>query len=76
MLGIRSNALNKWGHKLTYNYSALPETEKQAYLPAERINILTDKRIIEVVSLRPIDHLYMVLNYISQTDSRNSNLAF
>ena len=65
MLGIKKNALSKWGHKLSYSYNALPETEKQAYLPPDRINILTNKRIIEIVCLRPIDHLFMLLNYIS-----------
>lgn len=41
--------------------------EKQVYLQGTKLNLLTDSRLIEVSTVRPIDNLVMILMQIARS---------
>ena len=44
----------------------MSEFEKQVYLPPNKLNVLTDQRVISIMQMRPIDNLVMVLNHLAK----------
>lgn len=40
-----------------YSQSMMSDMEKQVYIPPLKMTVLTDKRLMELVQLRPIDQL-------------------
>lgn len=54
-----------------YQYQCLSETEKQVYIPPQRLNILTDSRIVELVHIRPIDYLSIIVSNITSNLSHS-----
>jgi len=66
LIGVRQSYITAKGEdgRALYETLCLSEFEKQVYLQAPIINILTDNRVIEIQQLRPIDMLAMLIHMI------------
>ena len=49
-------------------YKPSSEIERQVYLQGSKMSFLTNKRLIEITEMRPIDKLYNLLVNISETN--------
>ena len=57
-----------WGKRNQIRpYYPSSEVEKQVYLQGTKLNLLTDSRLIEVSTVRPIDNLVMILMQIARS---------
>ena len=58
-----------WGdYSYVLPYLPSSESEKQVYLQGSKLSMLTNHRIVEISQLRPIDHLFTILNSLSETN--------
>lgn len=58
-----------WGNSsLVTPYKPSSEIERQVYLQGSKMSFLTNKRLIEITEMRPIDKLYNLLVNISETN--------
>lgn len=48
-------------------YKPSNEIERQVYLQGGKMSMLTNKRLVEISELRPIDKLFNILTSISET---------
>ena len=56
---------NNYAYILPYMVSS--ELDRQVYLQSGKLSVLTNRRLIQVAQLRPIDKLYSVLESIVES---------
>ena len=64
-----------WGKtNETRPYYPSSEVERQVYLQGSKVSLLTDQRLIEVSTLRPIDNLVMIIMQIARSSRLDSEV--
>ena len=51
-------------------YLASSENERQVYLNGGKMTMLTNRRLVEIKQMRPIDKLYNLLTFIQESNSQ------
>ena len=65
---VKNPVWGDYSHVMPYNPSS--ENEKQVYLSGGKLSVLTNKRLIQLKRMRPIDKLYNFLEYYYQSDKQ------
>ena len=61
-----------WGdYSRIMPYNPSSENEKQVYLQGGKLTLLTNKRLIQLIRMRPIDKLYNFLEHFKQSDRQD-----
>lgn len=63
-----------WGLNNHFQYLPLSGLEKQVYQETQVLNVLTNKRALTLVSVRPVDHLYSILKQLAKSPRENYSL--
>ena len=59
----------QWGNRAYVTpYKPSNEVERQVYLQGSKVSMLTNKRLVEISEMRPIDKLFNILVNISESN--------